>query len=393
MASLWSQHPDVVWLDDAAHHDIVVWGATDSVAAGEGFIEGARRLLKPERPPSGVPFAGGLVGYIGYEAGRWVERMPQPVGPRPLPDLVLRRYEGALVRDAEGWVAAGAPDFVQQACRVVERAKALETVVRGQGVERAPEGARFLESVGRALEAIRGGDYYQVNLARRLEVRGVGDAFAAYRRLRRRYAQYGALLRLGDAALLSNSPELFLQVQDGSVRSVPIKGTRPLGEEDALLADPKERAELTMIVDLVRNDLGRVCQPGSVRVSPRRVQEHPTLLHAEQAVHGVLRGGMDALDALGASFPPGSVTGAPKVMAMEAIRALEPVPRGAYTGCVGYFADGGDAQLSVAIRTASVVGDTAWVHVGCGIVADSDPQRELQESEIKAVALREALLG
>ena len=390
---MWSKHPDVVWLDDAAHHDIVVWGATDSVASGAGFLDRARGLLKPERPPSGIPFAGGLVGYIGYEAGRWVEHMPEPVAPRPLPELVLRRYEGALVRDSEGWVAAGSPEFVRQACRVVEQAEEPESVAPGRGVERAPGGALFLDAVGHALEAIRRGDYYQVNLARRLEVHGVGDAFAAYRRLRRRYAQYGALLRLGDAALLSNSPELFLRVQDGAVRSVPIKGTRPLGQADELLADPKERAELTMIVDLVRNDLGRVCQPGSVRVSPRRVQAHPTLLHAEQAVHGVLRSGTDALDVLGASFPPGSVTGAPKVMAMEAIRALEPVPRGAYTGCVGYFADGGDAQLSVAIRTASVVGDTAWVHVGCGIVADSDPQRELQESEIKALALREALLG
>lgn len=382
---------DLVWLDDPGRKDIVVWGGKGGVAPGPGFLGRARSLLHPTPPPAGVPFAGGLVGYIGYEAGRHVERMP-PTRPGPLPELCLRRYDGALVRDESGWFAAGEPGFLARAREVMARAVEPPAPPLADAREQVDDPRVFLDGVNEALSAIRRGDYYQVNLSRRLGFEGVDDVMSLYRRLRRRAAEYGALVQLPLGGLVSNSPELFLSVNGREVTSRPIKGTRPLGQRDELMASPKEQAELTMIVDLVRNDLGRVCVPGSVTAGPRVVTALPTLLHAEQTVRGRLAEGLDALDLVAASFPPGSVTGAPKVMAMQAIAALEPVARGAYTGCVGYFADGGDAQLSVAIRTASVVGSRAWAHVGCGIVADSDPHAELQESEVKARALREALL-
>ena len=384
---------DLTWLDDPSGHDILVWGASEKLHPGPDFHKDARALLRAEAPVAGLPFCGGLAGFLGYEAGRWLESMPEPQ-PRLLPELVLRRYDGALIRRPGGaWVAAGSRNFVAEAVHIARSATEAPPVPMPSASESPLEGAPFLHAVEHALKAIERGDYYQVNLSRRLEFTGVDEPLQVYRRLRRAEARYGAFVSVPGGALLSNSPELFLELRDGRVCSRPIKGTRPLGQEHALESDPKERAELTMIVDLVRNDLGRVCSPGSIRTQDRRVYALPTLLHAEQAVHGVLAPGHDALDLHAASFPPGSVTGAPKVMAMRAIAALEPVPRGAYTGCVGYLADGGDACLSVAIRTATVLGTRAWAHVGCGIVADSVPERELHESEVKATALRRALVG
>jgi len=384
---------DLTWLDDPSGHDILVWGASDEICPGPEFAQHARLLLRDEPPIAGLPFCGGLVGFLGYEAGRWLERMPEPE-PRLLPELVLRRYDGALIRRPAGdWVATGSTEFVDEAVHIVRSATAPPPTPMPRARELPLEKRPFLRAVEQALVAIGRGDYYQVNLSRRLEFTGVDAPLQVYRRLRRAEARYGAFVSVPGGALLSNSPELFLEVRDGRVCSRPIKGTRPLGQAHALETDPKERAELTMIVDLVRNDLGRVCSPGSIRTQDRTVYALPTLLHAEQAVHGELARGRDALDLLAATFPPGSVTGAPKVMAMHAIAELEPVPRGAYTGCVGYFADGGDACLSVAIRTATVLGGRAWAHVGCGIVADSLPERELSESEVKATALRRALVG
>ena len=197
-------------------------------------------------------------------------------------------------------------------------------------------------------------------------------------------APHGAFLQVPGGALISDSPELFWRLESGRVHTRPIKGTAPLGCEAALESDPKERAELTMIVDLMRNDLGRVCTPGSVQVSPRRIFALPTLLHAEQQVEGRLAPGRDALDLMDASFPPASITGAPKVQAMATIHALESTPRGAYTGAIGAFLDGGDAEFSVAIRVLQALDHTTLLHVGCGIVADSDPASEVRETWLKA---------
>lgn len=388
-------HADLVWLDDPRGHDIVMWAASAELDPTRGWPRQAREALRA-RPnvQAPMPFVSGLVGYVGYECGAEVESMPSPPSTPPLPALQLRRYEGALVRKPDGsWCAAGPRDFVDQAAQAVLQATPPPAPPAARGTETSPDPVIFRDGVRQALRAIHRGDYYQVNLSRRLVFDGVDRPLDVYRRLRRSPASFGAYIAVPGGALLSNSPELFLESRDGRVVSRPIKGTAPLGGDEALERDPKERAELTMIVDLVRNDLGRVCRPGSIQAGPRRVYALPTLVHAEQEVRGQLREGLDAVDLLGATFPPGSVTGAPKVSAMRAIASLEPVARGAYTGCIGYLADGGGAQLSVAIRTASVLGSRAWVHVGCGIVADSDPSRELEESEVKARALRAALSG
>ncbi len=381
------------WLDGGPDgNSVLCWGPVDQVDPGPGWPEAARRLLRP-RPRSPV-FSGGLVGAIGYEAGGELERMPEPRAGGPLPGLVLRRYEGAVHVRQGRWSVAGSAAFRAHARQRVAalRPAPVATPTQARVVDEGdPQG--FRRSIERLLEHIAAGDCYQANLARRLLIVGVEDALDVYRRVRTRPAEWGAFLELDGGALLSNSPELFLRRRGQEVVSRPIKGTRPLGRGEELLGDPKERAELTMIVDLVRNDLGRVCVPGSVRAEPRQVRALPTLLHAEQAVSGRLRPGLDALDLLGASFPPGSVTGAPKVQAMQLIRELEPVPRGLYTGAVGWFDDGGDLELSVAIRVAQVHGDRAWVHVGCGIVADSQPLAEVAESRLKFEAWRQALPG
>ncbi|MCP4808407.1 MAG: anthranilate synthase component I family protein [Proteobacteria bacterium] len=375
--------PDLCWID-RGERGFFVWGATASADS----IEAGRALLRPATRRSGE-FVSGVVGYVGYEAGREVERMPEPIGSRLLPDVGLRRYEGALRYDGTIWSTSGPPSFCSRARRALAEAGAPPRSRATGRVVDVGDPAAFVAGVERVLRWIAEGDHYQVNLARALRIAGVGDPLLAWLRLRP--ATWGAFLAVPGGHVLSSSPELFLRIRDGRVVSRPIKGTRPVGLEAELEMDPKERAELTMIVDLVRNDLGRICVPGSVVAGPRTLRALPTLLHAEQEVSGELAG--DAFDAIAAAFPPGSVTGAPKVQAMARIRELEPVPRGVYTGAIGWFDDGGDAELSVAIRTATVVDDVATVHVGCGLVADSIPARELEESDLKAKALVQALVN
>ena len=384
-----SDRPGLAWLDRGAE-GCFVWGEGPRVSAGPDWAEEARALLRP-RAPHPLGFQSGLVGWLGYEAGRFCERMPIHPRSRRLPDLHLRRYEGALHHRAGRWVAVGPETFLAEARAALASAREIPlSEATGRRVATEPE-ACFLDGVGRVLEHIARGDCYQVNLARRLRVEGVGDPLEAYLRLRQRSpAAHGSYLDTPWGQVLCNSPELFLSLRGDLVESRPIKGTRPLGFAAELEASAKERAELTMIVDLVRNDLGRVCAPGSIEAGPRLLRELPTLLHAEQAVRGRLVG--DAFDLVRASFPPGSVTGAPKVLAMAVIRALEPAPRGVYTGAIGCFDDSGDCRLSVAIRAATVVDEVAELHVGCGLVADSDPASELEESELKARALLDALV-
>lgn len=368
---------------------LICWGAQGFVRPGPGWVERARALVQTTSADPSVPFAGGLVGWLGYGAGAHVERMPAP-WPNAGPELCLRRYPGALWGGPGRWRLAGSPEWVRAARARLERLGPVAPPPPAVGcLLPEPDPAAFERAVQVALDRIAAGDLYQTNLCRRLQVTGVDHPVDVWRRLPG--AAWQALLMDGARAVVSDSPELFLSVQGGVVRSRPIKGTRPLGQEAALLEDPKERAELTMIVDLVRNDLSRVCVPGSVRAGPRHVQSLATLAHAHQQVRGQLSPGRDALDAVAASFPPGSVTGAPKVQAMALIRELEQVPRGVYTGAIGAFADGGDAWLSVAIRVAQIQGDRADLHVGCGIVADSQPARELEESRLKAQSLLRAL--
>jgi anthranilate/para-aminobenzoate synthase component I len=301
--------------------------------------------------------------------------------------------------------AAACFDRLTGECHVVgEDADALADVVasaREPGPVAPPTGtlverddrANFEAGVRRIRAHLLAGDCYQVNLARRVDVRGAGDAFAVWRRLRASNpARRAMLVETPVGAVVSNSPELLLSVRGGRAMSVPIKGTSPRSvSPEGLLRSPKERAELTMIVDLVRADLGRVAAPGSVWAGPRRVGAVGHVWHAMQRVGCALADGKDAVDAFAAVFPAGSVTGAPKIRAMEVIRALEDGPRGAYCGAMGWFGHGGTAWWNVAIRTVTMTGGDASFHVGAGIVLGSDPAREYDETVLKARRMQEAL--
>jgi para-aminobenzoate synthetase component 1 len=260
----------------------------------------------------------------------------------------------------------------------------------------------YLAAVERVREYILAGDVFQVNLSQRFEAACGLEPFAFYRRLRDvNPAPFAAYLQGEAFAVASASPERFLQVTpDGAVETRPIKGTRPRGptpEEDQalvveLMASEKDRAENVMIVDLLRNDLSRVCRPGSVDVPALcALESHPTVHHLVSTVSGALEPGRTALDLLRAAFPGGSVTGAPKVRAMEIIAELEPVARGVYCGAIGCMSVTGAMDTSIPIRTATLQGGRAWFHAGGGIVADSDPALEFDETLAKAAGILRAL--
>lgn len=404
------RRPGVAWLDagEADHGwSLIAWDPTRILTDGRDWPTAGRSLSSfadGRRGDDDPPFVGGVIGYLGFGVGHHVAPLPIQA-PTPEPALWLARYEGALCfrhRDRT-WHPTGSARFRGEATALLQRAEPLPTVAP------PPPGARhhtvereaYEAAVRRILAWIHAGDCYQVNLSRPVFVDDVGDPFEAYRRLRSFQADYGAWIQLDEArAVLSNSPELFLELDGRQLGSVPIKGTRPRGEtaaEDAalrreLLESSKDLAELTMIVDLVRNDLGRIAQLGSVVAHPRAVASHPTVHHTAQRVTATLPPGADAWDALAATFPPGSVTGAPKVRAVQRIHQLEPHPRGVYCGAIGFVSDGGTARFSVAIRTAVAWGDQARYHVGGGIVAASDPAEEWAETEAKGAALASALL-
>ena len=256
---------------------------------------------------------------------------------------------------------------------------------------------RFCGMVARAQEYIAAGDIYQVNLAHRFTAPWQGDPFAFYEALRHYSpAPHAAYLALGGRAILSASPEQFLQISGRAIRTRPIKGTRPRRAEtnaDALSAyelctSPKEAAELVMITDLERNDLGAICEYGSVSVRELlKLESFEQVHHLVSTVEGRLRAEMDHVSALRACFPGGSITGAPKKRAREIIAELEPTPRGLYTGALGWFGFNGESAFSIAIRTLVVEGDRAHFHVGAGIVADSEPEKEWQETLDKAAGI------
>ncbi|TAK59333.1 MAG: aminodeoxychorismate synthase component I [Dehalococcoidia bacterium] len=342
-----------------------------------------RELLAERR---GRP--GAAAGYLAYELKRHVEHLPETASD----DLALPDCYGCFYDD-------------------VLRFEAQLPTSRGAGFQPAfpaslastftPEAYRA--AVARVLGHIVAGDVYQVNLSQRFGVPVAGHAFSAYERLRAvNPAAFGAYLNFPELQVLSASPELFLRL-DAATRRIetrPIKGTRPRGRtpaedtlmRDKLLASAKDRAENVMIVDLERNDLGRVAEIGSVRVTElAALQELPAVHHLVSTVEATLRPDRDAIDLLRATFPGGSITGAPKIRAMRIIDAVEPVTRGVYTGAIGRFGYDGSLDLNIAIRTAVVAGGTAYVHAGGGIVADSDPEAEYQETLDKARAIIGAL--
>jgi para-aminobenzoate synthetase component 1 len=260
---------------------------------------------------------------------------------------------------------------------------------------------QYVSAVERALEYIAAGDIYQVNLSQRFSHSFEGSAFAVFAALREISPSfYGAYLNCGDHAIVSSSPELFLKRTGRTIETRPIKGTRPRGNSaerneemrKELLTSAKEAAELTMVVDLERNDLGRICEYGSVEVAEHRyVDELPSLFHTVSTVRGRLKENTSTVEVLRATFPGGSISGCPKIRAIEVIDELEPTQRHVYTGSIGFFAPGGDFTLNIAIRTMVASQGKLHYQVGGGIVADSDPEREYQETLDKAAAMRKAI--
>jgi para-aminobenzoate synthetase component I len=323
------------------------------------------------------------VGYLSYDLGRWFESVPAVVRD----DLTLPMFAFVL-----GHARAGtAPPQPVSRMGGHSLPRVRSTFSRDG----------YIRAVARAIEYVGAGDVFQVNLSQRFTAAAGLWPDRVFRRLAAAGgAHYGCLLHFGDFALVCNSPELFFRVTPdpttGKRRVVtrPIKGTRPRSPGmDAELRDSvKDQAELNMIVDLERNDLGRVCEVGSVRVTePRTIEAHPTVYHGVATVEGVLRDDVGFVDLLRATFPGGSVTGAPKIRAMEIIEELEPVRRGPYCGAIGYLAADGHMEFNVAIRTIIVKDGLAHVPVGGGIVADSDPAAEYEETLVKARAMFAAL--
>ncbi len=373
-------------------------------------------------PPGAPPCLAGAVGWIGYEAGRLLERIP---GARPpgdgLPDMTFALYESIAAFDlprGEVWLATGGltGPAAARGIRQATRAAALLTAMRSADPPARREPFRLLEEPAsdlgprahaEAVESIRDsiarGEIYQANLTRRLTARCAGDPVDLYRRLRAASAApFAAFLRSGETVICSASPERFFRVAGRRIETRPIKGTRPRDADPArdraaaldLVRSAKDHAEHMMIVDLERNDLGRICEPGSVHVPELAALEmFPQVFHLTSTVEGRLRRGATAVDALRELFPGGSITGAPKIAAERVLASLEPTPRGPYTGALGWFSFGGHADCAIAIRTAVVRrGRLTW-GTGGGIVADSEPAAEWAETEAKTRGLLAALGG
>ncbi len=370
------------------------------------------------------PFQGGAAGYFGYELGRQLEVLPLPAADdMAFPDMALGLFDTVVAfdhRERKTWIlSSGYPEQQEEARRSRAEARARYFRQRLESAGEAPLPAApadvtvsanfsrqvYQAAVQRVIDYIHAGDIFQANLSQRFsfDLPDGMTPFGLYGRLRAiNPAPFAAYLRFGDVAVASSSPERFLKLRGGRVETRPIKGTRPRGrtprrDDDLaleLLSSEKDRAENVMIVDLLRNDLSRVCRDRSVEVPELCVLEtYATVLHLVSTVVGELRPGVTAVDLLKACFPGGSITGAPKIRAMEIIAELEPNNRGPYCGAVGYLAFTGDMDSNIVIRSYAIRDRQATFQAGGGIVADSDPAREYQETLDKAEALRQAIFA
>jgi len=359
-----------------------------------------------------VPFVGGLVGTLGYDLCHFVERLPRTtVDDIGLPDLHVGLYPSVAAYDHRtgDWVAAslvgdeGIARIDALLASAVPDTRFADLPASTTPIHANFTRDRYLAAVRRAKGYIASGDIFQVNLSQRFHTTITVPPAEVYRRLRAANpAPFAAYLALDghDGAVLSSSPERFLKVANRRVETRPIKGTRPRGdtpEQDRrlaaqLLSSAKDSAELTMIVDLERNDLGRVCDYGSVVVTEHKALEaYASVFHLVSTVEGHLHHSRDLVDLLKATFPGGSITGAPKVRSMEIIDELEPTQRSVYTGSIGYIGLDGAMDLNIVIRTILVHGNRAFFQIGGGIVADSDPAAEYQETLDKGARLFRAL--
>ncbi|MDB5351196.1 MAG: pabB [Planctomycetota bacterium] len=412
------------WFDHHRH------GITDPLSVLSDLLREHGLADSCEEPgPDDPPFQGGLIGYFGYDLAPRLERLPRRARPDSrLDDLAFALYDKAVCVDGETgqvWLCGWDLDQQGQAShdraltrfaksltrRITDIARKPEQCAKMMRSSRLSTPVRsvltredYLAAVARAKDYIVAGDIFQVNLSQRFEAQGQFDPLDLYFKLSKHSpAPFAAYLGIhGSEALVSASPESFYQTRGSQIITRPIKGTRPRGatpEDDAQLAaelqvSVKDRAELTMIVDLERNDLGRVCRYGSVKVTePLTIESYAQVHHLVATVQGRLRPEVGPIDVVRAMFPGGSITGAPKIRAMEIIDELEPTRRSAYTGAIGYFSRGGSSAFNIAIRTMLVEGDRVTYQVGGAIVADSEPENEYEETLHKGRAMREVLEG
>jgi len=371
------------------------------------------RAPRPQAPGAGAdfPLAGGLVGYASYDIVRYFERL-RPTTPEPgaMPDLHYVAPASLLVFDhltrGIALLHAGSESERQSLRReVIAALRGAVPASRVQGsfspALASMSEAQFLAGVARTKEYIAAGDVYQLVLSVRFGGRADIDPFEAYRALRLiNPSPYMYYCAMDDVTVVGSSPEALVKLSHGQAQLRPIAGTRPRAADEAedqrreqeLLADAKENAEHVMLVDLARNDLGRVAQPGSVQVGPyRSIERYSHVMHMVSGVRGELAAGRDAFDLFAAAFPAGTLVGAPKVRAMEIIDELEPVRRGLYGGTVGYFGAQGDMDQAITIRTLVFRGDEYSYQAGAGIVADSHPQSEYEEVLAKSGSAARAL--
>jgi anthranilate synthase component 1 len=370
-------------------------------AEGEAPLAYLRRLLALHpTTDQGYRYLGGLVGSFSYEFVETLERIaPRPHG-ASVPLFSFGLYLDGLVFDhltrKVAYFSHGA-DRSRELEATLQKAAPAPVAPRFSAPRASLDAARFGKMVERAKVDIHEGEIFQVVLSRRFEMDVEGDLLPYYEALKRANpSPYMYYLQDDDRRLVGASPEMLVRADGGRVETFPIAGTRPIGRDATeterhqaeLLADAKEAAEHAMLVDLARNDVGRVAQYGTVRVAEsRKVERFSHVQHLVSKVEGRLRPGQHALDAFAAVFPAGTVSGAPKVRAMEIIRDLEPDARGPYAGAVGYFSFNGNADAAITIRTLSAVGRKASVQAGAGIVYDSVPEHETRETEHKARGL------
>ena len=404
--------------------DVQVWQG-DRVVESEGntnpldFVKRYQARFKTP-PYAGLPrFTGGLAGYFGYETVRYIEKRlggVQKDDAINVPDVLLTLSTEIAVVDnlsgklyfivyadpAEPNAYQNAYDRLSELLVILRKTVAIPQAVPSEKSVATSEfgEANFKDAVKRAQQYILDGDIMQVVLSQRMAQKFTAPPLSLYRALRSlNPSPYMFYYDMGDHHVVGASPEILVRLENGTVTARPIAGTRPRGKNreqdlalaEELLADPKERAEHVQLMDLGRNDVGRVAQTGSVKVTDNMmIERYSHVMHIVSNVEGKLKDGMDAIDVIKATFPAGTVSGAPKVRAMEIIDELEPSKRGIYAGAVGYLGFNGDMDVAIAIRTGVIKNNMLYVQAGAGIVADSVPQSEWEETQNKAKAVLRA---
>lgn len=423
--------PDLIWRCYRGQAEINRNALTDpdtfepcAIGAESNALTSLRTLVKQTRfdvPAALPPMAAGLVGYMAYDMVRLAEKLPDD-NPDTInvPDSIFLRPTVMAIFDSlrdsvfiitPAWPADGVDAEAAYATACARLQATADTLAGEKSLPRAKNAAEsddvtpvsnmtredFHDIVKRCVEYINAGDAFQIVPSQRFQVPFKLPPFAFYRSLRRlNPSPYLYFLNFGGFQVVGSSPEILVRVRDGRITLRPLAGTRKRGkdaEEDKalaedLLSDPKEVAEHLMLLDLGRNDVGRVAKVGTVTPTEKFIIEYYShVMHISSNVEGDLADGKDALDALFAGFPAGTVSGAPKIRAMEIIDELEPTRRGVYAGCIGYFGANGDMDTAIALRTGVIKDETLYVQAGCGVVADSDAEMEYQETVNKAQAL------